>query len=216
MCRRPRRRMIEACQRDSTRTGKASEKGGQHESNLVRGNPGRSPVAPLRRWPARQHRRRRGDRGDAGRDLPERHTGRFAACPIVQCRHPGRNRHVRFHLRRSPPCPDRRARPRRLRRLFELDRRDRASQAPRRQPLAHGRRPDDARRHPSGGVGRRTDRLPELWDADDLEFRATSAINCKGFGVTFNLPIEGGGLVVGNDVKIALSVTASTTTFMPR
>ena len=57
--------------------------------------------------------------------------------------------------------------------------------------------------------------FPELWDADDLEFRATAAINRKDFGMTFNLPIEGGGLVVGDDVKIVLSVTA-TTTVLPR
>ena len=58
--------------------------------------------------------------------------------------------------------------------------------------------------------------FPELWDADDLEFRATAKINRKDFGMTFNLPIEGGGLVVGDEVKIILSVTASATAFAPR
>ncbi len=58
--------------------------------------------------------------------------------------------------------------------------------------------------------------FPELWDVDDLEFRATAKINRKDFGMTFNLPIEGGGLVVGDEVKIDLSVTASMTTFVPR
>jgi polyisoprenoid-binding protein YceI len=57
---------------------------------------------------------------------------------------------------------------------------------------------------------------PELWDTDDLEFRATGTINRKDFGMEFNLPIEGGGLVVGNEVKIALSVTTSKAPFMPR
>jgi polyisoprenoid-binding protein YceI len=58
--------------------------------------------------------------------------------------------------------------------------------------------------------------FPELWDADDLEFRAAATISRKDFGMTFNLPIEGGGLVVGDDVKITLSVTASSATFVPR
>ena len=58
--------------------------------------------------------------------------------------------------------------------------------------------------------------FPELWDADDLEFRATAKINRKDFGMTFNLPIEGGGLVVGDEVKITLNITASATTFAPR
>jgi polyisoprenoid-binding protein YceI len=51
--------------------------------------------------------------------------------------------------------------------------------------------------------------FPELWDTDDLEFGATATINRKDFGMEFNLPVEGGGLVVGDEVKIALSVTAS-------
>jgi polyisoprenoid-binding protein YceI len=58
--------------------------------------------------------------------------------------------------------------------------------------------------------------FPELWDADDLEFRATAKINRKDFGMTFNLPIEGGGLVVGDEVKITLNITASMNTFAPR
>ncbi len=53
--------------------------------------------------------------------------------------------------------------------------------------------------------------FPELWAADDLAFRATAKINRKDFGMEFNLPIEGGGIVVGDEVKIAISVQTTQT-----
>ena len=45
-------------------------------------------------------------------------------------------------------------------------------------------------------------------DADVLEFRAATKINRKDFGMEFNLPIEGGGLVVGDEVKVTIRVQA--------
>ncbi len=58
--------------------------------------------------------------------------------------------------------------------------------------------------------------FPELWDADDIEFRAAATINRKDFGMATNLPIEGGGLVIGDDVKITLSIMASSASFVLR
>jgi polyisoprenoid-binding protein YceI len=47
--------------------------------------------------------------------------------------------------------------------------------------------------------------------ADDIEFAATATINRKDFGMEFNLPIEGGGLVVGDEVRISLVIRANRT-----
>ena len=41
-----------------------------------------------------------------------------------------------------------------------------------------------------------------------IGFEATTKINRKDFGMEFNLPIEGGGFVVGDTVKIATTVRA--------
>ncbi|MGH2562520.1 MAG: YceI family protein [Thermomicrobiales bacterium] len=57
---------------------------------------------------------------------------------------------------------------------------------------------------------------PEPWHTDVIEFGATATINRKDFGMEFTLPIEGGGLVVGNEVKIAISVQASKTPIVSR
>jgi polyisoprenoid-binding protein YceI len=43
---------------------------------------------------------------------------------------------------------------------------------------------------------------------DIIEFAATTKINRKDFGMEFNLPIEGGGLVVGDEVKLAITIQA--------
>jgi polyisoprenoid-binding protein YceI len=48
--------------------------------------------------------------------------------------------------------------------------------------------------------------------ADVIEFTATAKINRKDFGMEFNLPIEGGGLVVGDEVKVAITVQANRST----
>jgi len=46
-------------------------------------------------------------------------------------------------------------------------------------------------------------------DATDvLEFGATSRIKRSAFGMTFSLPIEGGGLVVADEITIALGIKA--------
>ncbi len=47
------------------------------------------------------------------------------------------------------------------------------------------------------------------WDAGVVEFGATATISRKDFGMEFNLPIEGGGLVVGDEVRIAIRVQAN-------
>jgi polyisoprenoid-binding protein YceI len=44
--------------------------------------------------------------------------------------------------------------------------------------------------------------------ADVIEFSATARINRKDFGMAFNLPVEGGGLVVSDEVRVAITVQA--------
>ena len=39
-------------------------------------------------------------------------------------------------------------------------------------------------------------------------FSATAEINRNDFGIEFNAPLEGGGVVLGNKVQIALEVEA--------
>jgi polyisoprenoid-binding protein YceI len=53
----------------------------------------------------------------------------------------------------------------------------------------------------------RTDRSTD-WDSNAVEFDATASINRKDFGMVFNLPVDGGGVVVGDDVRIAIHVKA--------
>jgi polyisoprenoid-binding protein YceI len=49
---------------------------------------------------------------------------------------------------------------------------------------------------------------PNPWDTDVSSFAATTKINRKDFGLGFNLPLDGGGLVIGDDVTIAIEVQA--------
>jgi polyisoprenoid-binding protein YceI len=44
---------------------------------------------------------------------------------------------------------------------------------------------------------------------ESIEFSAKGKINRKDFGMEFNLPIEGGGLVVGDEVKLVITVQAN-------
>ena len=46
------------------------------------------------------------------------------------------------------------------------------------------------------------------WGADRLGFEAETTINRKDFGLTWNAALETGGFLVGDDVKIQLSVQA--------
>ncbi len=39
-------------------------------------------------------------------------------------------------------------------------------------------------------------------------FSATTEINRKDFGITFNMPLEGGGVVVGDKIQITLEIEA--------
>jgi polyisoprenoid-binding protein YceI len=49
---------------------------------------------------------------------------------------------------------------------------------------------------------------PNPWDADVSSFAAMTKINRKDFGLGFNLPLDGGGLVIGDDVTIAIEIQA--------
>jgi polyisoprenoid-binding protein YceI len=40
-------------------------------------------------------------------------------------------------------------------------------------------------------------------------FEATAKISRKDFGMEFNVPLEGGGFVVGDEVKLAIDVQAA-------
>lgn len=46
------------------------------------------------------------------------------------------------------------------------------------------------------------------WGGTRAGFEATTEINRKDFGVTFNIPLDGGKLVVGDKIKIELAVEA--------
>lgn len=46
------------------------------------------------------------------------------------------------------------------------------------------------------------------WGGQRVGFEATTVINRKDFGVTFNIPLDGGKLVVGDAVNIHLAVEA--------
>jgi polyisoprenoid-binding protein YceI len=43
---------------------------------------------------------------------------------------------------------------------------------------------------------------------DVLRFRATCSLDRKDFGMTFNLAVEGGSLIVGNEVRVVINVKA--------
>jgi polyisoprenoid-binding protein YceI len=49
---------------------------------------------------------------------------------------------------------------------------------------------------------------PNPWDAEVTSFVATTKISRKDFGMEFNLPLDGGGLVIGDEVTIAIDVQA--------
>ncbi len=46
------------------------------------------------------------------------------------------------------------------------------------------------------------------WGGTRLGFEATTEINRKDFGVTFNIPLDGGKFVVGDKIRIELSIEA--------
>lgn len=45
-------------------------------------------------------------------------------------------------------------------------------------------------------------------DTSTTAFHATASLNRKDFGMAFNVPVEGGGIVVGDEVKITLDIQA--------
>ena len=51
-------------------------------------------------------------------------------------------------------------------------------------------------------------RQKDPWGGERAGFSAKTAIDRKDFGLTFNIPLEGGGIVVGEKVDITLDVQA--------
>jgi polyisoprenoid-binding protein YceI len=49
---------------------------------------------------------------------------------------------------------------------------------------------------------------PDPWGGTRAGLSATGEINRKDFGITFDMPMEGGGLVVGDKIKIDLEIEA--------
>jgi polyisoprenoid-binding protein YceI len=49
---------------------------------------------------------------------------------------------------------------------------------------------------------------PDPWGGTRAGFSATTEISRKDFGVDFNIPLDGGGVVVGDKIKIELEVEA--------
>jgi polyisoprenoid-binding protein YceI len=49
---------------------------------------------------------------------------------------------------------------------------------------------------------------PDPWGGTRSGFSATTEISRGDFGISFNMPIEGGGVVVGDKIKITLEIEA--------
>lgn len=49
---------------------------------------------------------------------------------------------------------------------------------------------------------------PDPWGGTRAGFSATTEISRKEFGVDFNIPLDGGGVVVGDKIKIELEIEA--------
>ncbi|MGH9111862.1 MAG: YceI family protein [Acidimicrobiales bacterium] len=49
---------------------------------------------------------------------------------------------------------------------------------------------------------------PDPWGGTRAGLSATGEINRKDFGLTFDMPMEGGGLVVGDKIKLELEIEA--------
>jgi len=49
---------------------------------------------------------------------------------------------------------------------------------------------------------------PDPWGGTRAGFSATTEISRKDFGIDFNIPIDGGGVVVGDKIKVLLEVEA--------
>src|SRR5204863_9311081 len=49
---------------------------------------------------------------------------------------------------------------------------------------------------------------PDAFGGTRAGFSATTEINRKDFGITFNMPLEGGGVVVGDKIQITLEIEA--------
>ena len=50
--------------------------------------------------------------------------------------------------------------------------------------------------------------MVDPWGGVRAAFSATTKVNRKDFGLTWNMPLETGGMVVGDEVKIALEIEA--------
>lgn len=53
-----------------------------------------------------------------------------------------------------------------------------------------------------------TGRATDPWGNEKVGFQATGSINRKDFGLTWNAPLEAGGVLVGDEVKISLEIQA--------
>ena len=49
---------------------------------------------------------------------------------------------------------------------------------------------------------------PDPWGGTRIGFSATGEINRKDFGIDFNIPLDGGGFVIGDKIKLFLEVEA--------
>ena len=79
----------------------------------------------------------------------------------------------------------------------------------RRRRLEGDRRPDGARRHPSGGADVEFDGANTTpWGTQAVAFSASTEIDREDWGLTYNQVLETGGVIVGKKVRIELSVEA--------
>jgi len=49
----------------------------------------------------------------------------------------------------------------------------------------------------------------DLWGNEKLGFEGETTVNRKDYGLNWNAALETGGVVVGNEVKVSLSIQAA-------
>jgi YceI-like protein len=68
---------------------------------------------------------------------------------------------------------------------------------------------DDKRYHPAGHAGGRVPRPRRRpWGGHWAVFNAAGTLNREDWGLTWNLPLDGGGLLVSREIRIEIELEA--------
>ena len=97
----------------------------------------------------------------------------------------------------------------RRREVPDADVQEHADHAEGQRQLRRRRRPDDPRRHQAGHASATfLGKAKDPWGNERIAFEAETTINRKDYGLHWNAALETGGFLVGDEVKISLSVQA--------